>query len=86
MISTQPSSEIKCVKNTKYNSSYTYDGSGLVALPQNSSLAPQLITAQIESEHALNVSPGDWHFGDEGNTLAMQALAKALAKNQHPKK
>lgn len=78
--------EIKCVKNTKYNSYFAYDGSDWLRFLKNSSLAPQLITAQIESEHALNVSPGDWHFGDEGNTLAMQALAKVLAKNQHPKK
>ncbi|WMW81739.1 hypothetical protein RF679_05525 [Undibacterium cyanobacteriorum] len=72
--------EIKCVKNTKHNTYFAYDGSDWLRFLKNSSLAPTLLSPQVNSDHALNVSKGDWHFGDEGNTLAMQALAQLLPK------
>ena len=74
--------EIKCVKNTKTNTYFEYDGSDWLRYLKSSPLSTYLIALDIRSEQALNVSPGDWHFGEAGNTLAMQELAKVLVKNK----
>ncbi|MBI3713763.1 MAG: hypothetical protein HY253_12495 [Burkholderiales bacterium] len=70
--------EIRCVKNTRTQNVFEYDGSDWMRHLKASPLAPQLIALNINSEHALNVSKGDWHFSKEGNQLAMQALAKKI--------
>lgn len=72
--------EIRCVKNTLTQNVFEYDGSDWMRHLKASPLAPQLITLNINSEHALNVSKGDWHFSKEGNQLAMQALAQKIVE------
>jgi hypothetical protein len=76
--------EIKCVKNLKTNTYFEYDGSDWLRYLKKSALADSLIALNIEADHALNVNAGDWHFGKEGNTLAMQALAKVVIQNKKP--
>lgn len=72
--------EIRCVKNTLTQNVFEYDGSDWMRHLKTSLLATQLITLDINSEHALNVSKGDWHFSKEGNQLAMQALAQKIVE------
>lgn len=72
--------EIKCVKNLKTNTYFAYDGSDWLRHLKKTPLADQIIPLNIESEQALNVREGDWHFGKEGNQLAMQELAKVITQ------
>lgn len=72
--------EIRCVKNTRTQTVFEYDGSDWMRHLKSSKLAAQLISLDINSEHALNVSKGDWHFSKEGNQLAMQALAEKIVE------
>ncbi len=77
--------EIRCVKNTRTQTVFEFDGSDWMRHLKASPLASQLITLDINSDHALNVSKGDWHFSKEGNQLAMQALAQKMAELQQLK-
>lgn len=72
--------EIQCVKNLKTNTYFAYDGSDWLRHLKKTPLADQIIPLRIESEQALNVREGDWHFGKEGNQLAMQELAKVITQ------
>jgi hypothetical protein len=72
--------EIQCVKNLKTNTYFAYDGSDWLRHLKKTPLADQIIPLKIESEQALNVREGDWHFGKEGNQLAMQELAKVITQ------
>ncbi|MBC3809155.1 hypothetical protein H8K52_17580 [Undibacterium seohonense] len=72
--------EIQCIKNLKTNTYFAYDGSDWLRHLKKTTLANQLIPLKIESEKALNVREGDWHFGKEGNELAMQELAKVITQ------
>lgn len=76
--------EIRCVKNTRTQTVFEFDGSDWMRHLKSSPLAPQLLTLNIDSEHALNVSKGDWHFSKEGNQLAMQALAVKIESHNQP--
>lgn len=74
--------EIQCVKNLKTDAYFAYDGSDWMRYLKNTVLAEKIIGINIESEQALNVHAGDWHFSKEGNILAMQELAKNILQKQ----
>ena len=78
--------EIKCVKQVGNAQVFAYDGSDWLRYLKRSSLQKDLISLTLEASHPLNVAEGDWHLGEEGNRLVMEALATRLAqhKSLHP--
>ncbi len=69
--------EIKCVR-TPDGRHFPFDGSDWLRFLKASPLAPQLLTSNISSTHALTVGPNDWHFNEEGNRKAMSELATRI--------
>ena len=69
--------EIKCLKSPG-GQTWAFDGSDWMRYLKASPLAGQLLTANIEAPHVLTSGPNDWHFNEEGNRLAMQALAAKI--------
>jgi hypothetical protein len=69
--------EIKCLK-TADGATFAFDGSDWLRYLKASPLASHLVTAQITSDHSLSAGPNDWHFNEEGNRKAMDALADLL--------
>ena len=75
--------EIKCVK-TADGERFAFDGSDWLRYLKASPLAGQLVSTRIEVDHALSSGPNDWHFNEEGNRKAMDALANLIAARVRP--
>lgn len=75
--------EIRCVK-TLDGATFAFDGSDWLRYLKASPLAGQLATAQVSSDQALTSGPNDWHFNEEGNRKAMDALADLVLARASP--
>ena len=77
--------EIKCIKtlNGQY---FPFNGSDWMRYLKASPLAAQLLTANVDAKHTLTAGPNDWHFNEEGNRKAMEALAARILKKMRMNK
>lgn len=71
--------EIKCIKSPD-GRHFPFDGSDWMRFLKASPLASRLLTAEIAADHTLSAGPNDWHFNEEGNRRAMEALAAEILK------
>jgi hypothetical protein len=71
--------EIRCVKILPAGRYFEFDASDWLRHIKNSPVSKYLIAFSVSADHPINAAPGDWHFGEEGNRLSMDALAEALS-------